>query len=53
MAASFSGGGFGEPAPDERSSMLGTARDYARGLAHPVPAFFHLLFKVSAVRRAR
>ena len=34
--------------PSHRS-LLGRARDLARGLAHPVPAFFHLIFKVLAI----
>ena len=29
--------------------MLGRAQDFARGLAHPVPALFHLLFKTLAI----
>ena len=50
---SFGGGGYGQDLEAEQRSMLGTARDLARGLAHPVPAFFHLLFKVSAALAAR
>ena len=30
-------------------SILGHASDLAKGLAHPIPAFFHLLFKVRAL----
>ena len=29
--------------------MMGRAQDFARGLAHPVPAFFHVVFKAGAI----
>lgn len=29
--------------------MMGRAQDFARGLAHPIPAFFHVVFKAGAI----
>ena len=47
LPMSFAGGGFGGPdAAAEQQSILGRASDIAKGLNHPVPAFFHLIFKV-------
>eukprot|EP00322_Chrysochromulina_rotalis_P007126 CAMPEP_0115851634 /NCGR_PEP_ID=MMETSP0287-20121206/12583_1 /TAXON_ID=412157 /ORGANISM="Chrysochromulina rotalis, Strain UIO044" /LENGTH=257 /DNA_ID=CAMNT_0003305673 /DNA_START=62 /DNA_END=836 /DNA_ORIENTATION=- len=46
---SFSGGGFGAAPEEETQSMLGRAKDLAKGLAHPTTALFHLLFKTLAL----
>ena len=49
--ASFGAGTFGASGGDEQesASILGRAQAIAAGLGHPVPAFFHLLFKTSAI----
>jgi len=50
LPMSFAGGGFGGPdAAAEQQSILGRASDIAKGLNHPVPAFFHLIFKTLAL----
>ena len=46
---SFDGPAFGSgdiQDPEETTSFLGRAKDLAKGLAFPVTAFFHILFKV-------
>jgi len=40
------GGGADE---DDTRGLLGRAQDFAAGLKHPVPALFHMLFKVMAL----
>ena len=44
--ASFAGSAYGQDTDAEKTSMLGRAQELAKGLNHPGPAFFHLLFKV-------
>lgn len=38
-----------EPEPSEQASLFGRASDFAAGFAHPLPAFFHVVFKTLAV----
>jgi len=47
-SGAMGGGGFGADAEEQRS-LFGRASDLAAGLAHPVPAFFHILFKTLAI----
>ena len=52
--ASFSNAGLGFGAePDEQAGLMGRASELAKGLQHPVPALFHLLFKVCHAPQAR
>jgi len=43
--ASFSNAGFGAE-PEEQAGLMGKASELAKGLRHPMPALFHVLFKV-------
>jgi len=48
--ASFSNAGLGFGAePEEQAGLMGKASELAKGLQHPVPALFHLLFKTLAI----
>ena len=52
--ASFSNAGLGFGAePEEQAGLMGKASELAKGLQHPVPALFHLLFKVCHAPQAR
>ena len=43
-------GGFGsDDAQEEQRGLIGRASDLAAGLKHPRTAFFHLIFKASAI----
>ena len=45
--ATFGAQGFGAE-PEESVGLMGRASELAKGLKHPMPALFHLLFKVRA-----
>mmetsp|Transcript_32097 Transcript_32097/g.75794 ORF Transcript_32097/g.75794 Transcript_32097/m.75794 type:complete len:205 (-) Transcript_32097:159-773(-) len=46
--ASFSNAGFGAE-PEEQAGLMGKASELAKGLRHPMPALFHVLFKSLAI----
>ena len=50
--ASFSNAGFGAE-PEEQAGLMGKASELAKGLRHPMPALFHVLFKVRHALQAR
>ena len=50
--ASFSNAGFGAE-PEEQAGLMGKASELAKGLRHPMPALFHVLFKVRHAPQAR
>ena len=50
--ASFSTSGFGQEL-EEQAGLMGKASELAKGLRHPIPALFHVLFKVRQALQAR
>lgn len=46
--ASFSTSGFGQEL-EEQAGLMGKASELAKGLRHPIPALFHVLFKTLAI----
>ena len=50
MSSYMQQGGFGsDDAQEEQRGLIGRASDLAAGLKHPRTAFFHLIFKASAI----